>query len=356
MRYLLAGGGTAGHVNPLLALAEMITAQEANTEIVVLGTCEGLESRLVPERGFELFTIAKLPFPRTLNLYALGFAPRFIKAVVRTVKLMRSRRIDAVVGFGGYASAPAYAAAKLLGVPYVIHEANALPGIANRAGALGTEWVGVTFANTPIRGAKVIGMPLRKEIAELDRAAQRASAAQFFGLDANRKTLLVTGGSLGARGINEGIAAGAAQFAAAGVQVLHIWGEQTESTAVTVAGYKILPYCDRMELAFSLADFVISRAGATTVSEIAGLSLPAVFVPYRHGNGEQARNCAEVVNAGGALLAEDAEITPEWVKTQLLPLLQNDYELRLMSERAGRSACLNGTEQLYEMVRRALRA
>ncbi|MBN9612076.1 MAG: glycosyltransferase, partial [Actinobacteria bacterium] len=127
--YLLAGGGTAGHVNPLLALADHIREVEADAEIVVLGTREGLEARLVPERGYELQTIARLPFPRRPSGYALTFPARYRRAVGEVRELIRSRGIDTVVGFGGYASAPAYRAARLEGVPYVIHEANARPGL-----------------------------------------------------------------------------------------------------------------------------------------------------------------------------------------------------------------------------------
>ncbi len=270
MKYLLAGGGTAGHVNPLLALAELIKELESPAEITVLGTREGLESRLVPERGFELTTIAKLPFPRALNGYALRFVPAFIKAVFETAGLLKKRQIDAVVGFGGYAAAPAYAAAKIMRIPYIIHEANALPGIANKIGARGTPWVGVTFNGTPISGAEHTGMPLRREITELNRAALRATAAEYFRLDPRRKTLLVTGGSLGAKAINEAVSAAAAELVAEGVQVLHVWGQSTELAAQDMPGYRVLPYCDRMDLAFSLADAVISRAGATTVSAAPG--------------------------------------------------------------------------------------
>ncbi|MBO1902006.1 UDP-N-acetylglucosamine--N-acetylmuramyl-(pentapeptide) pyrophosphoryl-undecaprenol N-acetylglucosamine transferase [Leucobacter weissii] len=356
--YLLAGGGTAGHVNPLLALADRIRAVEPEAEIAVLGTREGLEARLVPERGYELRTIERLPFPRRPSRYALGFPRRYLRAVAEVRELIRDRGVDVVVGFGGYASAPAYRAAKREGVPYVIHEANALPGLANRLGARGTPWVAVTFAGTPIRGtggeARTTGMPLRAEIAGLDRAALRDEARRHFGLDPARRTLLVTGGSLGARAINRGIAGSAAELVSAGAQVLHIWGGLTEIEDPGVAGYTVLPYCDRMDLAFAAADLVVSRAGSATVSEIAGLGVPAVFVPYATGNGEQRRNAAGVVEAGGALLVDDAELTPQWVRGTLIPLLLDDARLAEMSERARSAGALDGTERLHELVREAL--
>ncbi len=355
-RYLLAGGGTAGHVNPLLALADLIRGTEPDAEIVVLGTKEGLEARLVPERGYELVTIARLPFPRRPNLAALQFPARFARAVREVRELIRARRIDVVVGFGGYAAAPAYRAGAKEQVPVVIHEANARPGMANRMGARRTPYVGVTFAGTPIPNARVTGMPLRPEITGLDRPALRASARAHFGLDPARRTLLVTGGSLGARAINRGISGSAAEIVAAGVQVLHVWGGLTEIEDPGVDGYHVIPYCDRMDLAFAACDLAVSRAGSTTVSELAGLGVPAVFVPYAVGNGEQRFNAAGVVSAGGALLIEDGELTPEWVRGTLLPLLADDARLADMGERARSAGSLDGTERLLALVHEAVAA
>ena len=352
--YLLAGGGTAGHVNPLLALADLIRAEEPDAQILVLGTREGLEARLVPERGYELAHIARLPFPRRPNLAALKFPARFARAVKQVRALIRERRIDVVVGFGGYASAPAYRAGAKEGVPVVIHEANAKPGMANKLGARSTRFVGVTFAGTPIPHARVTGMPLRPEIARLDRGALRAEARAHFGLDPERTTLLVTGGSLGARAINQGISGSAREIVDAGVQVLHVWGGLTELEHPGVAGYEVIPYCDRMDLAFAACDLAVSRAGSTTVSELAGLGIPAVFVPYSFGNGEQRFNAAGVVEAGGALLVEDSELTPAWVSGTLLPLVRDPERLAEMSARASDAGRLDGTEQLFALVREAL--
>ncbi|MBL3700109.1 UDP-N-acetylglucosamine--N-acetylmuramyl-(pentapeptide) pyrophosphoryl-undecaprenol N-acetylglucosamine transferase [Leucobacter luti] len=355
-RYLLAGGGTAGHVNPLLALADLIRASEADAEIVVLGTREGLEARLVPERGYELAFIERLPFPRRPNLAALKFPARYARAVREVRELIRTRSIDVVVGFGGYASAPAYRAGAKEGIPVVVHEANARPGMANTLGARSTPYVAVTFAGTPIRNARVTGMPLRPEITSLDRAATRVSAREHFGLDPERRTLLVTGGSLGARAINRGISGSAREIVDAGVQVLHVWGGLTEVEDPGVPGYHVFTYCDRMDLAFAACDLAVSRAGSTTVSELAGLGVPAVFVPYAVGNGEQRFNAAGVVEAGGALLVEDSELTPEWVRGTLLPLLADDARLADMSRRASSAGTLDGTERLLDLVREALAA
>jgi UDP-N-acetylglucosamine--N-acetylmuramyl-(pentapeptide) pyrophosphoryl-undecaprenol N-acetylglucosamine transferase len=352
--YLLAGGGTAGHVNPLLALADAIREAEPDSEIVVLGTPEGLEARLVPEQGYELHLIERVPFPRRPNRAAFAFPLRFRRAIRETRALIRERRVDVVVGFGGYVATPAYRAAAKEGISIVIHEANARPGLANKLGALSTEYVGVTFPGTPIRGARVTGMPLRPEIERLDRASLREMARLHFGLDPERRTLLVTGGSLGARAINEAISRDAALIVGSGAQVLHVWGGLTELRDPGVPGYTVLPYCDRMDLAFAACDIALSRAGSTTVSELAGLGIPAVLVPYGHGNGEQRFNAAGVVEAGGALLVGDVELTREWVLDTFIPLIHDEARLESMASAARGVGTLDGTKRLHALVREAL--
>ncbi|WP_127793261.1 undecaprenyldiphospho-muramoylpentapeptide beta-N-acetylglucosaminyltransferase [Agromyces sp. LHK192] len=354
--YLLAGGGTAGHVNPLLAVADRLRERDAGAVVLVLGTAEGLESRLVPERGYELLTIAKVPFPRRPNGAALRFPGRFRASVADVSRIIADRGVDVVVGFGGYVSTPAYLAARRAGIPLAVHEANARPGLANRLGARFAEAVGVAFAGTPLRGAEVVGMPLRHEIERLDRSGLRDEAAAFFGLDAARPVLLATGGSLGARRINATMVASAAELAGSGWQVLHITGAKSEVSDPNLADYRMVEYADRMDLALALADLAVSRAGASTVSELAALGIPAVYVPYPVGNGEQRFNAAPVVVAGGGILVEDAEFTPAWVSRELLPLLADGGRVRAMADAAASAGFLDGTDRMVALVDRALGA
>lgn len=353
--YLLAGGGTAGHVNPLLATADELLRQEPDAMIAVLGTREGLESRLVPAAGLELLTIAKLPFPRSVSVSSLMYPAKLAKAVQQVRSMIRERRIDVVVGFGGYASAPAYLAARLERVPIVVHEANAIPGIANRLGAAFTRHVGVTFPGTPIAHATTVGMPLRREIATLDRNARRVEALRHFGINPNSPVLLVTGGSTGATRINETVRACANEILGSGWEIIHTVGESREFSDPGIAGYHVLPYCDRMDLALAAADFVISRAGSATVSELTGLGIPTIFVPYPVGNGEQARNAADVVRAGGAILCRDSEFTPEFVASTVVPLL-NDRDARERMAAAARTVGIrDGAARLAALVHSALK-
>lgn len=347
--YLLAGGGTAGHVNPLLATADKLLSIHTDAEIVVLGTAEGLESRLVPARGYELVTIPKLPFPRRVNGTALRFPGRWWGTVKQLEKLIADRGIDVVVGFGGYAAAPAYLAARRTRTPLVLHEANAKPGLASRLGSRFTAFVGVAFRGTPLPHARFVGMPLRAEIEHLDRAAQGASARARFGLD-ERPVLLVTGGSLGARRINRTMIESAQRVVDCGYQVLHIQGGAKEFGAPDVEGYHLLDYVDDMDQALAAVDAVVSRAGAATVSELTALGLPAVYVPYPVGNGEQRYNVADVVRAGGGIVVEDARFTPEWIDAELLPLLRDEKRLAAMASAAASVGVKNGAERLVGMI------
>ena len=353
-RYLLAGGGTAGHVNPLLAVADRLRRDQPDAEVLVLGTKEGLEARLVPQRGYELATIPKLPFPRRPNAAALRFPGEYRRSISTVRALIRDRGIDAVVGFGGYAAAPAYSAARREGVPLVLHEANARPGLANRLGARYTPWVGVAFEGTPLPHPTFVGMPLRVEIEQLDAAAVRPQAAAEFGLDPERPTLLVTGGSLGARRINQTVFARATELTAAGWQVLHIQGGRGELTDPGIEHYRLLDYCDRMDLAFALTDVAVARAGAATVCEFAALGIPAVYVPFPIGNGEQRFNAAGVVEAGGGVLVDDAAFTPDWVDGDLLPLLSDRARVAEMARRAASVGVRDGSDRMVALIRSAL--
>jgi UDP-N-acetylglucosamine--N-acetylmuramyl-(pentapeptide) pyrophosphoryl-undecaprenol N-acetylglucosamine transferase len=348
--YLFAGGGTAGHVNPLLATADRLREREPDAQVLVLGTAEGLEARLVPERGYELVTVPRLPFPRRPNRDALRFPGRWRASVDHARDILRERGVDVVVGFGGYASAPAYAAARRERLPIAVHEQNARPGMANRLAARWTRYVAVTFAGTPLRGARVIGLPLRAEIERLDRPAARVEAARLFGLDPARPLLLVTGGSTGARRLNESVSRSIAALLGTGWQVLHVTGSRSPVADPGLDGYRILEYCDRMELALAAADLAVSRAGAATVCELAAVGVPAVFVPYAVGNGEQALNARGAVQAGGALLVSDAAFTPDYVARELPPLLDDRARVAAMAVRMASTGARDAADRMVDLV------
>lgn len=348
--YLFAGGGTAGHVNPLLATADALRVREPDAIIIVLGTREGLESRLVPERGYELVTIDRLPFPRRFSTSAVTFPTRLMRAVRQVRSLIIDRRVDVVVGFGGYAAAPAYLAAWRSRTPFVVHEANVLPGIANVWGAKGTRYVATTFAETVLHGAVRVGMPLRPEITGIDRDRNRSVALRHFALRADRPVLLVTGGSTGAARINAALVDSAQNIVDAGWQVIHTVGESRDFTDPHIPGYHPMPYCDRMDLALTAADFAVARSGAATVCELASIGLPSVLVPYPVGNGEQELNAQGLVAAGGAVLCRDADFDGEWIRSYLIPLLADEKKRSAMRKGAHSVGLPDGADRLVDLV------
>ncbi|KGN38407.1 undecaprenyldiphospho-muramoylpentapeptide beta-N-acetylglucosaminyltransferase [Knoellia subterranea] len=350
---LLAGGGTAGHVSPLLALADCLRRREPDVRITALGTSEGLEARLVPARGYDLEVVPKVPMPRRPSPALLRLPGSLRRAVQAADDAITSSGARVVVGFGGYVATPAYLAARRRGIPVVVHEQNARPGLANKVGARFARHVAVTFPDTPLRGATVTGMPLRREISLLDRTARRGEALAAFGLDPQWPTVLVTGGSLGAQRINEAFRGAVASLRSAGVQVLHVTGAgkdfEVDETG-SGAPYVVVPYADRMELAYAAADLVVARSGANTVCELTAVGLPAVYVPLPIGNGEQRLNARTVVAAGGGLLVEDADLTTTWVEESLVPLLRNASGLADMAAAAASVGERDGDELLADLV------
>ncbi|QIK83311.1 undecaprenyldiphospho-muramoylpentapeptide beta-N-acetylglucosaminyltransferase [Sanguibacter sp. HDW7] len=363
---LLAGGGTAGHVNPLLAVADELRARDAATRITVLGTAEGLEADLVPARGHRLVHVPRVPLPRRPSAELFSVPSRLRAAIKVAEDAIAETGARVVVGFGGYVSTPAYVAARRRGVPVVVHEQNARPGLANRLGARRAAAVAVTFPGTPLRGARLTGLPLRHEIADLalarrsDAAAARRDAAAALGLDPARTILVVTGGSLGAQSLNAAVAGAAAEIAALGPgrpQVLHLTGRGKDAdvrAAVRAAGlgddYVVAEYLLEMERALAVADLVLCRAGAGTVAELTALGIPAAYVPLPIGNGEQRLNAQPAVDAGGGLLVEDRLLSPAWVGSTLLPLLGDRGRREEMAAAAMRVGRPEATAAVVDLV------
>ena len=263
---------------------------------------------------------------------------------------------DVVVGFGGYVALPAYLAARRR-VPVVVHEANARAGLANKVGARFASRVATAVPGTGLPRAEVIGVPLRQSITGLDRAALRAEGRRHFGLDPDAPTLLVTGGSQGARSINLAGSGAAAELAAAGVGVLHADGRKNQLDVPRHQGppYVAVPYLERMDLALAAADLVLCRAGMMTVAETSAVGLPAVFVPLPHGNGEQALNAQPVVDAGGGLMVPDAELTPQRVAEVVVALVTDRDRLARMASSARGSGHADADVKLATMVLEAMR-
>ncbi|MGX1161523.1 UDP-N-acetylglucosamine-N-acetylmuramylpentapeptide N-acetylglucosamine transferase [Arthrobacter sp. SLBN-100] len=358
---VLAGGGTAGHISPLLAIAAAIRSAAPGAALLAVGTPSGMETRLVPAAGVELATINRVPFPRKPSADLFRLPGRLAGAVAQAGAILDNAAADVLVGVGGYVCTPMYLAARKRRIPIVIHEANIRPGLANRVGALFTRRVAAAFEATPLRGAVHVGMPMRTEISQLDRAAARASARETLGLDPAKPTLIVTGGSSGAQSINRTIAGALGQLADAGIQTLHITGRgksvlDNDGRLLAADGYRQVEYIDGMELAYAAADVLLARSGAATVCEIAAVGVPAVLVPLPIGNGEQALNAAGLVAAGGAVLVADRDFTAEWVDRELIPLVTDKSRLATMAANSYRLGIRNADQRMAGLVMEAVPA
>lgn len=344
---VVAGGGTAGHIEPAMAVADAIRVLDPSAVVTALGTERGLETTLVPERGYQLELIPPVPLPRKPTMDLLRLPGRVRRSVAATREVLDRTNADVIVGFGGYVALPAYLAAGsgLFGrrrkIPIVVHEANASAGIANKIGARRARRVLAAVAGSGVaargrKDAEIVGIPVRSSITGLDRAALRAKARAHLGLPADGPVLLVFGGSQGARSLNEAVVGAAPQLASAGISVLHAYGPKNsvEVDSDAAAPYVAVPYLTRMDLAYSAADAVICRSGAMTVAEVSAVGLPAVYVPLPHGNGEQELNARPVVAAGGGMLVADADLTPQFVADTVVPLLGDRARLDEMSRGA----------------------
>jgi UDP-N-acetylglucosamine--N-acetylmuramyl-(pentapeptide) pyrophosphoryl-undecaprenol N-acetylglucosamine transferase len=353
MRVVLAGGGTAGHIEPALALADALRLVDGSISVTCLGTERGLETRLVPARGYDLELIPPVPLPRRVTPQLLTVPGRLASAIHKAGQVLDRVQADVLVGFGGYVATPAYLAAKRHNVAIVVHEANPRPGIANRLGAMLTTHVYTSQPDTQLRNGQCIGLPIRRQIAELDRLALGDQARGHFGLRTDMPVLLVTGGSQGARSLNRALAGATSAIRAAGVQILHVTGPKNSNDVSAPAGdvpYVAIPYVDRMDLAYAAADFALCRAGAMTCAELTAVGLPAAYVPLPIGNGEQRLNALPIVQRGGGLLVDDAELTPEWIKSTLLPVLTNIDRVVSMSEAAASLGRKNADQALAAAV------
>lgn len=335
---VIAGGGTAGHIEPALAVAEAMTALNPQVRITALGTSKGLEGTLVPARGFELRLIPAVPVPRTMNKDLLTLPLRLGGALSECVKILKDVQADALIGFGGYVCAPAYIAAKRLGIPFFVHEANARAGMANK---LGIRLGGKGLAAVEGSGlqAEVVGIPVKQSVLDVNRSAQRDEAREFFGVDKDAPLLLVTGGSQGARSINKAMEGAAQILADSRIGVLHAYGLNNELHIQSHGGpaYVALPYIERMDMALAAADMVLCRSGAMTVAEVSAVGLPGVYVPLPHGNGEQELNARPVVDAGGGVIIPDAELSPQRIVREVVPVLRDPARLSQVSAAALRA-------------------
>jgi UDP-N-acetylglucosamine--N-acetylmuramyl-(pentapeptide) pyrophosphoryl-undecaprenol N-acetylglucosamine transferase len=364
-RILLTGGGTGGHITPALATANALRRLRPDVEVEFAGTADRMESRMVPADGWPFHVVAARPLRRAMTPSNLAVPFVILRAAGQARRLIRDRGVVAACVFGGYTSGPLALGARLAGVPLVLHEQNAVPGLANRIAARWARTVAVSVpgvADAFPHPERVVftGNPVRADLAEADLASLRAEAADAFDLDPDRTTLLVFGGSLGARRLNDAVLGAAARLTAAGdVQVLHAAGTGDadrvraawEAAAPAGGQVRCVPFLERMDLAYALADLVLCRSGASTIAELTACGLPSVLVPYPHAAAdEQTANARALTDAGAAELIPDAELDADRLVAVAQPILADDARRRSMGEAARSQSRPDAAEQVARAV------
>lgn len=360
---VIAGGGTAGHVLPGISVAQQIVAQGAPREAVhFVGSARGVETRLVAEAGFGLTALPGRGLQRRLAVSNLAAAIGLVRAFGQALVVLRRRRPAVVVGLGGYASAACGAAAALLRVPLVITEQNAVPGLANRLLSRFAAGSATAFEATDLPRATWTGNPVRTEVLAADRTSGRAAARAVLGVDPGRRLVAVFGGSLGSRRINEAVT-GAAELwrARSDLHIRHIAGRRDyDEFAGRVAsgregtlGYDLVAYEEDMATVYAAADLVVSRSGATTVAELAAAGVPAVLVPLPGAPGDhQTANARRLVEAGGAVIVDDAELDGARLATEVDALLDDPDRLRAMAGSATALARPDAASAVVDLIER----
>ncbi|MCU0271259.1 MAG: UDP-N-acetylglucosamine--N-acetylmuramyl-(pentapeptide) pyrophosphoryl-undecaprenol N-acetylglucosamine transferase [Acidimicrobiales bacterium] len=357
----IAGGGTAGHVLPGLAIARALAARGHPADSLhFVGSERGLERTLVPEAGFPLTTLPGRGLQRRLSLATLRAAMGILVGVWRGIGLIRRLRPCVVVALGGYASVPCVIGAVLWRVPIVVAEQNARAGLANRLAGRFARAAAVPFAETDLPRAVVTGNPVRPEVLALDRARDRDGACRQLGLPTDRIVVASFAGSLGSRRINLAVRGLADRWSPrVDVAVRHVVGSRDWDEGALAPWdpvedglvYQQVRYEDRMDLLLAAADIVVCRSGGTTVAELAEVGLPAVLVPLPIApRDHQTANAQALVRVGAAVLVPDGELDAARLEQELTPLVEAPERLREMGERGATLARPDAADRVAALV------
>ena len=357
-RVLIAGGGTGGHVYPGLAIAEEWVRRHPDTEVVFVGTDRGLEATAVPRAGYRLRTIAARGFPRRLGFGLVKAVFALVASLGQTWRILGEESPRVVVVTGGYVSGPVGLLAKLRGIPVVVQEQNSVPGATNRWLSLVAAEVHISFLESRHffrrrDHLKVTGNPIRRSLLRQDRAG----AYEALRLDPGKRTLLVFGGSRGAASVNKAMGAALPRLARVPrLQVLWQTGSDDaewaarETSRLPIA-VRVMPYVERMEMAYAVADLAVCRAGAMTIAELTACGVPAILVPYPHATHDhQTENAKGLVDRGAAEMIPDASLQGDDLARRIDALLRDEPRLRRMARNARAFSRTNAAERIADSM------
>lgn len=358
MKVIISGGGTGGHIYPALALLDTLKERHTDFEVLYIGTENGLEADLVPRAGIPFKSIRISGLKRSLSLENIKTGYRFVQSVLTLRKEMKAFRPDVVIGTGGFVSGPVVFTAQLLGIPTILHEQNSIPGLTNKFLSKKANLVALSFAGSephfPGAQVRVIGNPRGSEVLKtrVDEVALRAE----YGID-ERPIVLIYGGSRGAEAINQAVIEAIPKLSAEPVNVLYVTGnvhfDAVVAKAPTAENVHILPYVYNMPELLSCASLVVSRAGASTISELTALGLPSILIPSPYVTADhQTKNASALVESGAATLIKESALTGETLVTSMRHVLSHHDEMAAASKRLGFPRAAEAFADLVEEVRR----
>ena len=363
LRVIISGGGTGGHIFPAIAIANALKEMNAANEFLFVGATGRMEMEKVPAAGYKIegLNISGMQRKLTLNNFLLPF--RIIKSILKAKKIIKIFSPDFAIGVGGYASGPLLYAATALNIPSLIQEQNSFAGITNKILSKRVLKICVAYEGMenyfPESKILMTGNPVREEMIRIE--GKRQDALNFFGLDSGRKTVLVIGGSLGALTINESIASGLSEFSKRGFQLIWQTGLAFAPKAIKLIndlgakGFYTFSFIQRMDYAYAAADVIISRAGASSVSELALIGKPAILVPSPNvAEDHQTKNAMALVNKNAAILIPDADAKNNLVRATM-NVLNNESLQKSLSENISRLAVKNSAEKIAQEVYRIIK-
>ncbi len=358
MKVIISGGGTGGHIFPAIAIANALKAADSSCEILFVGAEGKIEMEKVPAAGYKIIGLPVAGLVRKLTLKNITVITKLMKSIWKSKQIIRSFHPDVAVGVGGYASAPLLFAASRKKIPIVIQEQNSYAGLTNKLLAKYANKICVAYDNMeryfPEQKILKTGNPVRKDLLNLDE--NKSEALEHFGLQANKPTILVVGGSGGARTINQAIVKKINEIAKESVQLIWQTGKfyynamAEQSKEINTENIKIMPFITRMDYAFSVADVVISRAGAATISELSLVAKPAILVPSPNvAEDHQTKNAMALVKNNAALLVKDAEAEEILIK-QTLDLIKNSNLRKTLSQNIKKMALTDSAEKIADEI------
>lgn len=354
LKFILSGGGTGGHIYPAVAIANELKSRFPDAEFLFVGANDKMEMQKVPQAGYKIEGLWIAGLQRKLTLQNVMFPFKLISSLWKSRSIIKEFKPNVVIGTGGFASGPLLQMANTLHIPTVIQEQNSYPGITNKILSKKANKICVAYENLGRFFSKdkmiLTGNPVRQDLIDIE--GKRAEAIQYFNLDANKKTLLVLGGSLGARRMNQLIEKELDKFIAQDVQVIWQCGKLyfEDYKKYNQNNVQVLAFIDRMDLVYAAADIVISRAGASSVSELCIVGKPVIFIPSPNvAEDHQTKNAQAIVDKKGALMLKESELDSQF-SLVFEALLKDQGKQDQLSKYIKHLALPNATKQIVDEI------